>query len=108
MTKNKINICEYSGDDCTWCQKRIFDNDKNIIKLHFHDEIDNSILKTENDSIKILEMFHKKCMKKKLKLEIKERKYNEKIIKFTRNGSTDINNCVKCQYGFKHQIKLTN
>ncbi|WP_342276337.1 hypothetical protein [Spiroplasma endosymbiont of Nebria brevicollis] len=87
MTKNKINFCEYSGDDCTWCQKRIFDNDKNLFKTHSHIEIDNTLLKDENGNIKILEMFHKKCIKQKRKQRIKEIKYNEKNNKFT---------CTKC------------
>ncbi len=37
MQNNKINFCTLTGDNCSWCEKRVYDYEKNIImdRLHF-------------------------------------------------------------------------
>ncbi|BET39528.1 hypothetical protein [Spiroplasma ixodetis] len=84
MQNNKINFCTLTGDNCSWCEKRVYDYEQNIIKIHCHDDYDNIVITNENNEIEIYEMFHQKCWNEKINFKPtkpKIKKYKKIIFK---------------------------
>lgn len=61
MIKNTINFCTSTGNNCTGCGKRIYDKEKDIIKVYYYDEIKNTVFKDKDGNIEVFEMFHLDC-----------------------------------------------